>query len=108
MFVLAVALATALVVRNVQAVQMDNMDVVVTMTMATDMPMHGKCDGCAGNEKATTAACSAYCVAVIASPFSIAAYHPIPSGTVEPSMEPVKAGLSVPPDPYPPRPTRIS
>lgn len=108
MFVLAVALSTALVVRNVRAVQMENMDVAAAMTMATDMPMHGKCDGCAGNEKAMTAACSAYCVAVVALPFLVAAYHPVPSGTVEPSLEPVKTGYATPPDPYPPRPTRIS
>jgi len=50
---LSVALTTALVARSVQA---NGMDVAASTTMAMepmamDMPMHGKCDGCAGHEK---------------------------------------------------------
>jgi len=106
--VLAVALAAALVMRNVQAGNMDNMDVAAAAT-ATDMPVHGKCDGCAGNEKAMTpAACSAYCGAIVAFPFLIVAYHPVPAETVEPRTLPAGTGHAAPPDPYPPRPTGMS
>lgn len=105
-FLLSVAIATGLMARVVQASAMDNMTMVA---MATDMPMHGKCDGCAGNEKAMTpAACAVYCSSVIALTPTGIAFDPVPVGIVTPSAEAAAIGHVFPPDPYPPRPAGMN
>lgn len=103
---LSVAVAAGLMARVVQASAMDNMTMVA---MAADMPMHGKCDGCAGNEKAMTpAACGVYCSSVIAlTPISVA-FDLVPVDIVTPSAEAAAIGHVFPPDPYPPRPTGMN
>jgi hypothetical protein len=79
------------------------------MPMSSDMPMSGKCDGCAGDEKGVApAACSAFCGAVIAAPAAIAVFDAVPIDILRPSAGPVETGHSNPPDPYPPRPTILS
>jgi hypothetical protein len=98
--VLSVALATGLVVRTVQAAQMD----VVAATTSADMPMHGKCDGCAGSEKAMpAAACAAsFCSMAVLVPMT-AVFPSAPAGVLEPATELASTGRAFAPDPYPPR-----
>lgn len=68
------------------------------------MPMPGKCNGCAGNEKGVAAAaCAAFCSAVIASPVAPVVVHAFPVETLGPTVEPDANGFADPPDPYPPR-----
>lgn len=101
---LSVALVTALVVRSVQA---DNTGVAAVMSM--DMPMHGKCNGCAGQEKSITpTACFAFCSTVAVVSLRPAAYNPTPAETLAPSNALAAIGLAAAPDPYPPRPASIS
>jgi hypothetical protein len=79
------------------------------MTAAGDMPMPGKCDGCAGDEKGVApAACSAFCGAVIAVPSVADVSDAVPSDTLGPSAGATVTGHADPPDPYPPRPTILS
>ncbi len=103
--VLSVALATGLVVRTVQAAQMD----VAAASRTADMPMHGMCDGCAGNEKAMpTAACAAsFCSMAILAPVT-AVFAPVLAGVLEPVAESTVTGHAFPPDPYPPRSSVLS
>ena len=102
--VLSVALATGLVVRSAQALAMDIAVPAATAAATTDtaMPMSGKCDGRAGDEKA--AACSAFCSNAIALLSVVVAFGPVPVETVAPSAAPAATGHAFPPDPYPPRP----
>jgi hypothetical protein len=51
-FLLSVTLATGL---SVCVVEAGSMDMTAAAMATTDMPMHGKCDGCAGNEKVMAA-----------------------------------------------------
>jgi len=102
---LSVALATGGTVRVVQAGGME----MRAAAMATDMPMHGKCDGCAGNERAVApSACSAYCGNIIALPAITVTFDSFAAATVEPGATPAATGHAVPPDPYPPRPIVLS
>jgi len=76
---------------------------------ASDMPMPGKCNGCAGDEKgATPAACSAFCGTVIAVPLVTVVFDAVPAETLNPTVAPDAIGRAEPPDPYPPRPTILS
>lgn len=100
-----VALAAAFQMRSVQGFGAEPQAVA----MNVDMPMHGKCDGCAGNEKAVApSVCFLNCTTVAALPFLVVAYQPVFAGAVEPNNGPAATGLNRPPDPYPPRPTRMS
>jgi hypothetical protein len=79
------------------------------MPVSNDMPMSGKCDGCAGDEKGVaSAACSAFCSAMIAAPSVVAVFDAVPIGTLGPSAEAIVTGRADTPDPYPPRPTILS
>ena len=99
---LSVALATGVTVRVAQAGSME----MTAVAMAADMPMHGKCDGCAGNEKAMApSACFTHCASVVALPASTFAFNPPPQGVVAPAAETAAAGHIAAPEPYPPRPT---
>jgi hypothetical protein len=74
------------------------------MPMSDDMPMSGKCDGCAGDEKGVApAACSAFCGAAIALPSAAAALYAVPAETLSPTAGRIAIGRADPPDPYPPR-----
>lgn len=76
------------------------------MPMSSDMPMSGKCDGCAGDEKGMgSAACSAFCGAVIAVPSAVAIFYAVPIDILRPLAGSIETGHASPPDPYPPRPT---
>ena len=103
---LSVALATGLTMRVVQAASMD----MTAVAMATThMPMNGKCDGCAGNEKATAPTiCFTSCASVAALPAAVAAVDPSGGDVVTPAVDPAATGHAAPPDPYPPRPIVLS
>jgi hypothetical protein len=79
------------------------------MPMSSDMPMPGKCNGCAGDEQGVApAACSAFCGTVL----ELLPLAPVFAGvlidTLGPSAGPIVTGHADPPDPYPPRPTILS
>ena len=105
--VLAVAVATAAVAHSVPAG-----DAHVAMSsdgMATDMPMHGKCSGCAGDEKGlASTSCSVYCGVVVALPAIAVAADAVATDVLAPSNQAILASLSIAPEPYPPRPTILS
>ena len=108
--VLSVALATGAAVRTVQALAMDIAAPAATAAMTTDtgMPMSGKCDGCAGDEKAMAAACSGLCSGAVAALPPVVAFGPVSVETLGPSATPAATGHAFPPDPYPPRPIVLS
>ena len=103
--VLSVALATGLVARAVQAASPET----AVTAMSGDMPMHGKCNGCAGSEKAMpSAACAfAFCGMVAVVPVT-ATFDPVATGTIEPAVQWSATGHVFPPDPYPPRPAVLT
>jgi hypothetical protein len=78
------------------------------MTTDTGKPMSGKCSGCAGDEKAMAAACSALCGSAVAVLPLVVAFGPVSVETIGPSAAPAATGHAFPPDPYPPRPTVLS
>lgn len=102
---LSVTLAVGLTSRVVQAESAG-----MTMSgMATDMPMHGKCDGCAGSEKATAPMiCGVCCAGMAALVSTSVTVDSVPAGFVAASVELAVAGHAFPPDPYPPRPTSMN
>lgn len=100
-----VALAAAFQLRSVQGFSAEAQAAI----MNADMPAPGKCNGCVGNEKAMTAsACSAYCTTVMTLSFFGVAYDPVFVGIIASTVEVATTGHTTPPDPYPPRPTRMS
>jgi hypothetical protein len=103
--VLSVALATAFVSHAVQAAHPDT----AVATMSGDMPMHGKCDGCAGNEKAMpSAACAfSFCSLAAVAPVTMA-FDAVSSEALEPAAGSSVTGHVFPPDPYPPRASILS
>jgi hypothetical protein len=103
--VLSVALATGVAVRSVQAIAMDIPAPAATAAATTDIDrMSGKCSGCAGDEKAMVAGCSALCSSIVAVLPFVVALGPISVETIGPSAAPAATGHAFPPDPYPPRP----
>jgi hypothetical protein len=105
---LSLALASGLVVRSVQAFDM-GLKAAVAATMDTDMPMPGKCDGCAGSEKSMTpSACAAFCGTVIALPTIAVVYDVGSVATMTFAGGPNTTGRTIPPDPHPPRPAYLS
>jgi hypothetical protein len=79
------------------------------MPMSSDMPMPGKCNGCAGDEQGVApAACSAFCGTVFELPPLVEVFAGVPIDTLGPSAGPIVTGHADPPDPYPPRPTILS
>jgi len=103
--VLSVALATGMVVRSVQALAMDVAPAATAAATAdADMPISGKCNGCAGDENATAAACSALCSSAVAVFPVVVAFGPVSVETIGPSAVSAADGHAFPPDPYPPRP----
>ncbi len=103
--VLSVALATGLVTRAVYAAY----PATAIAAMSGDMPMHGKCNGCAGSEKGMpSAACAfAFCGMVAVLPVT-ATLDPVAAETIEPTAWRSATGHVFPPDPYPPRPTILT
>jgi hypothetical protein len=107
---LSVALSAGLVLRSAQAIAMDIMAPTAAAVAATPdsaMPMPGKCDGCAGQEKAM-AACSAFCANAFALLPAVIGFVSVPVETVGPGIEASATGHVFPPDPYPPRPSILS
>lgn len=103
---LSVAIVAGLTTRVVQAKPMDTM---MMSAMAADMPMHGKCDDCAGGEKAATPiACALYCNGVVALGTPSVALDLVFAGFVTATVEANATDYRSPPDPYPPRSTHMS
>ena len=103
---LSVAVVTGLATRVGQA---GSMDMTAAAMTTTDMPVHGKCDGCAGSEKAVAAsACFTHCSSIAAVPAIMAAFDPPPVSVAAPAVEPAATGHAAAPDPYPPRPIVLS
>jgi hypothetical protein len=102
--VLSVALATGLVVRSVPTMDIAAPAATAAATADPGMPMSGKCDGCAGDEKAMAAACSAVCNGAVAVLPVLVAFGPAAVEAIGPSAVPAATGHAFPPDPYPPRP----
>lgn len=95
----------------------DGTDMIVKSTaiaasdaaMSGNMPMPGKCNGCAGDEKGLApTACSAFCGAVIASPLVEAVLYNVLAETLKPTAGPDAISHTDPPDPHPPRPTILN
>src|SRR6516165_3473767 len=88
--VLSVALATGVAVRSVQAIAMDVAAPAATAAATTDtgMPMSDKCSGCAGDEKAMAAGCSALCSSAVAVLPVVVAFGPISVETIGPAAAP--------------------
>jgi hypothetical protein len=87
-------------------------DIIVKLTTTTqsdmpssgDMPMAGKCNGCAGDEKGLApAACSAFCGAVFVVPTTAVVLYAVPVETLRPASGEDPIGRTDPPDPYPPK-----
>lgn len=107
---LALTLAAGLVTHSAHA---DYLGVktaaMASNAMTTDMPMPGKCDGCAGNENTLMPmACAAFCSSVAMMPVMTVAVTAVPVGTLLPPAGIVATGHISPPDPYPPRPIVLS
>jgi len=108
--VLSMTLVTGAAVRSAQTIAMDATAPAATAaaTTDTDMPMSGKCSGCAGDEKAMAAGCSALCSSAVAVLPVVVAFGPVSVETIGPSATPAATGHAFPPDPYPPRPIVLS
>jgi hypothetical protein len=104
LIVLSVALATGLVVHSVSAMDMAAPAATAAATMGTGMPMSGKCNGCAGDENAMAAGCSALCSNAVAVLPVVVALGLVSVETIGLSTALAAAGHAFPPDPYPPRP----
>ncbi len=104
-FLLSVALATGLTARVVRS---DTMGTTMA-AMASDMPMHGKCNGCAGSEKAMVPmVCGAFCAGMVALASPSIVFDSVLAGFVVASVEPAVTGHAFPPDPYPPKPASMN
>lgn len=114
MIVIVVAIAAAFQVRSVQGFgandQVQGFGANDQMTVTSlNMPMQGQCDGCAGNEKSMApSACSPFCSTLAAFIHLGVTYDPVFSEIVSATADTTVAGRTTPPDPYPPRPTRMS
>jgi len=79
------------------------------MPMSGDMPMSGKCNGCAGDDKGLApAACSAFCSAVFVLPAEAVVLYAVPAETLHPTARLDAIGHTIPPDPHPPRPAILT
>jgi len=79
------------------------------MPMSGDMPMSGKCNGCAVEDKGLApAACSAFCSAVFVLPAVAVVLYAFPAEVLHPTSRPDAIGQTIPPDPHPPRPAILS
>jgi hypothetical protein len=105
--VLAVGLATHGLALG--AVAQSDVTAATNMAMPADMPMQGKCDGCAGDEKGVApAACFAFCCAVNPTPLLGVVPNTTAAETLAPAAGKIIMGRVDPPDPYPPRPISMS
>jgi hypothetical protein len=110
---LALALAAGLVTHSMPAgnfaAKAADMTVAMSMDTAPDVPMQGKCDGCAGDENGLmSSACSAFCGSAITLPSPPVLLDATAIAIPLPPAGTVVTGHTGPPDPYPPRPTSIS
>ena len=103
---LSMALAVGFAGHGALATQMG---VKAAATMATNMPMSGKCDGCSDDQKAMSPAiCAAYCGSFIAMPVSPLVLAAVSIETFEPVAVTIGTAHADPPEPYPPRPAILN
>jgi hypothetical protein len=94
---------------SMDATSMDATSDATSMDTTADMPMPCKDGGCAGDEKGLMpAACAAFCGSVAASPVVPTVFDAVPIATLWPPKSTALTGYAGPPDPYPPRPIRMS
>ena len=112
---LALALTAGLVMHSIPTNNLGAQDApkLTTMAMAAgvgmDMPMPCERDGCAGDDRGLMpAACAAFCSSVAAASVLPILFEAVPIATMWPPKAATLTGLSRPPDPYPPRPIRMS
>ena len=114
---IAALLATLVLTVGLVAHSVSGPDIIVKSAATTqsdmaksgDMPMSGKCNGCAGSEKGLApAACSAFCSALFVLPTTAVVLYAVPAETVKPASGQEAIGHADPPDPYPPRPAILS
>ncbi|MGH6777723.1 MAG: hypothetical protein ACRECL_06910 [Bradyrhizobium sp.] len=76
---------------------------MVTAT-SVDVPMSGKCHGCADHDRAMApAACPACYSNFVVLPVTGMLFEPLSADHMEYSVCPTLTGYTTPPDPYPPR-----
>lgn len=93
----------------VNSVHASSMGAKMAVTAASDTQSPGKCDGCAGGKNGVAPVlCSVYCAGVTAAPLDVARIDFLPVEIFGRLATRQLAGLQVPPDPYPPRPTVLS
>ena len=111
-FLAALVLAVGLIAHGVGGPDITVKSAMTTasdMSMPSGMPMPGKCNSCAGNEKGVApAVCAAFCSAVIALPVAPVVLHAVPAETLSPTHESDASGFADPPDPHPPRSSILS
>ncbi len=106
---LVLAVAVGLATHTVRAGAMPPAVMTDMTADMPDMPMPQKCDGCIGDETGLMpSACSAFCGSVMVLPLVPALFDAVSLGTLVPLPETIGTGHTGPPDPYPPRPTRMS
>jgi hypothetical protein len=112
--IVAVVLALTFVVGLVPSgVRAADAGVKMVLAAATEMPTSGKCDGCCNgcgddHQAMTSGACSASCGNFVALPSMAIAFEAAPGETTWHLAGPSRAGHTVPPDPYPPKPAVLS
>jgi hypothetical protein len=105
--IVAVLLALSLVIGpTAYGFGVSAMTVEMVTGATNDMPMSGKCDGCASDRDGMSAgACAAYCGSMVALPaVVVATIEALPLVLPKPMLRLKMAGIWPPPDPYPPRP----
>ena len=78
------------------------------MTPAGDVSKSDPCDDCGDHQKGMFAACAAYCSGTVTAPLALVVSELIAVDILQPAIEGTTRGRSIPPDPYPPRPTYMS
>jgi len=104
---LIATLAAGLVAQGAGAAGMDVKAAIIAAH--DDMPMSGKCDGCAGNDKAMMpGACFTMCNNMVALPTISIAWAAVPAEDVSVAIVSSTKSHTGPPEPYPPRPIVLS
>jgi hypothetical protein len=107
---LSLVLAVGLVAHSAQASDIgrksDDMTAMSGATAKSNMPMSKDCDGCAGDEHAVPAACTACCTGIVVLPATFDSVR-VTANSAPLFVFPDRAliGYSGAPDPHPPRPT---
>ena len=106
--ILSLSVVTGVSVQYAAAAAMGAKSTSMALVMTAE-PMSGDCSGCpAGDGKMSVGACVAYCSMVVAILPPMASPSMSSKGWMPVARMKAGAGKTVPPDPYPPRPTILS